>query len=305
MIDELLGRAELKARIEELEDEKHHLQRQLDAESDRRADAVSAKQQAEKRINELEDKITELEDTLDRHQSASDADAGRTPRATDTVRGDRLDEILRRLRSVETGPEGALTAVIEDEDLPLSRTIRSTAGDCGPLVRQAAPTIYYADDAGLISVCLRPPITPEAFTEWDSEFTVDEAWFRPTGTLVFGVVRADVFAVGVYEEGERLTHAGFETDVKSDHSKGGFSQGRFERIRNEQIDNHLDEARELLTETVDEADPDRVILTGGKSVLPELAELADHTATTDAGGKPLDALEHAFADFWSTRVVTL
>jgi len=305
MIDELLGRAELKARIEELEDEKHHLQRQLDAESDRRADAVSAKQQAEKRINELEDKITELEDTLDRHQSTSDADAGRTPRATDTVRGDRLDEILRRLRSVETGPEGALTAVIEDEDLPLSRTIRSTAGDCGPLIRQAAPTIYYADDAGLVSVCLRPPITPEAFTEWDSEFTVDEAWFRPTGTLVFGVVRADVFAVGVYEEGERLTHAGFETDVKSDHSKGGFSQGRFERIRNEQIDNHLDEARELLTETVDEADPDRVILTGGKSVLPELAELADHTATTDAGGKPLDALEHAFADFWSTRVVTL
>ena len=305
MIDELLGRAELKARIEELEDEKHHLQRQLDAESDRRADAVSAKQQAEKRINELEDKITELEDTLDRHQSASDADAGRTPRATDTVRGDRLDEILRRLRSVETGPEGALTAVIEDEDLPLSRTIRSTAGDCGPLVRQAAPTIYYADDAGLISVCLRPPITPEAFTEWDSEFTVDDSWFRPTGKLVFAVVRADVFAVGVYEEGERLTHAGFETDVKSDHSKGGFSQGRFERIRNEQIDNHLDEARELLTETVDEADPDRVILTGGKSVLPELAELADHTATTDAGGKPLDALEHAFADFWSTRVVTL
>ena len=51
MIDELLGRAELKDQIEKLEDEKHHLQRQLAAESERRADAVSDKQQAEKRVN--------------------------------------------------------------------------------------------------------------------------------------------------------------------------------------------------------------------------------------------------------------
>lgn len=305
MIDELLGRAELKERIEALEDEKHHLQRQLEAESDRRADAVSDKQQAEKRVNQLEDKITELEDRLDRHQTADNAETNRTPRDTATVRGDRLTELLRRLRSVETGPEGALTAVIEDEELPLSRTVQSTAGDCGPLIRQAAPTIYYTDDAGLVSVCLRPPLMPDGFTEWDREFTVDDSWFRPTGTLVFGVVRADVFAVGVYEAGERVDHAGFESDVKSDHSKGGFSQGRFERIRNEQIDDHLAEARELLTEMVDQTDPDRVILTGGKSVLPELSALADHTATTDAGGKPVDALEHAFVDFWSTRVVTL
>ena len=305
MIDELLGRAELKDRIQELEDDKHHLQRQLEAESERRADAVSDRQAAEQRVNQLEDKITELEDRLDRQQAAEDTATDRTPRSTDTVRGDRLAEILRRLRSVETGPEGALTAVIEDEELPLSRPVQSAAGDCGPLVRQAAPTVYYTDDAGLVSVCLRPPLMPDGFTEWDDEFRVDESWFRPTGTLVFAVVRADVFAVGVYEAGERAEYAGFETDVKSDHSKGGFSQGRFERIRNEQIDDHLSEARELLTETKAEANPDRVVLTGGKSVLPELSDLADHTATTDAGGKPLDALEHAFADFWSTRVVTL
>ncbi len=305
MIDELLGRTELKERIQELEDEKHHLQRQLEAESDRRADAVSDRQAAEREVNRLEDKITELEDKLDRSQSAGEADSKRTPRRTDTARGDRLAEILRRLRSVETEPEGALTAVIEDQELPLSRAVQSAAGDCGPLLRSAAPTIYYTDDAGVVSVALRPPIMPEAFIEWDSEFTVDASWFQPTGSLVFGVVRADVFAVGIYDDGERVEHAGFETDVKSDHSKGGFSQGRFERIRNEQIDDHLDEARELLAEKIDDTDPDQTILTGGKSVLPELAELADHTATSDAGGKPLDALEHAFADFWSTRVVSL
>ena len=178
------------------------------------------------------------------------------------------------------------------------------AGDCGPLVRGVAPTIYYTDDAGLISVALRPPLLPEAFVDWNDSFRVDEAWFRPTGTLVFGVVRADVFAVGVYEGTERLDYAGFESNVKSDHSKGGFSQDRFERIRNEQIDDHLDEARERLTDKIDAVDPDRVILTGEQSILTQLDDLADHTASTDAGGKPEAALDHAFSDFWTTRLVT-
>ncbi|MFO7834016.1 MAG: Vms1/Ankzf1 family peptidyl-tRNA hydrolase, partial [Halohasta sp.] len=234
-----------------------------------------------------------------------DTDADRSPRGTESLRGERLTEVLDRLQSFETGPEGALTAVLVDAESGLPEPVSEAAGDCAAPLRRAAPTIYYTDDAGLVSAALRPPLMPEAFTEWADAFRVDESWFRPTGTLVFGVVRADVFAVGVYEDGERVDFAGFESDVKSDHSKGGFSQGRFERIRNEQIDDHLDEARELLADHVDRADPDRVILTGERSVLGDLDDLADHIASTDAGGKPEAALEHAFRDFWTTRVVRL
>ena len=305
MLDELLGRAELKDRIEELEDEKHHLERQLEAESERRADAVSDRQQAEQRVNRLEDKITELEDRLSRSEADRETASDRSPRGTESLRGERLAAVLDRLRSFQTGPEGALTAALIDDEGPLPETVSQAAGDCGPLVRRAAPTIYYTDDAGLVSAALRPPLMPEGFVDWAAEFRVQESWFRPTGTLVFGVVRADVFAVGVYEDGQRVDFGGFESDVKSDHSKGGFSQGRFERIRNEQIADHLAEARDLLGDHVDRADPDRVILTGERSVLSELDGLADHTASTDAGGNPEAALEHAFRDFWTTRLVRL
>jgi len=305
MLDELLGRAELKDRIEELAEEKHHLERQLEAESERRADAVSDRQEAEQRVNRLEDRIVELEDRVDRSEADRETATDRSPRGTESLRGERLAAVLDRLRSFETGPEGALTAALVDDEAPLPERVSKAAGDCGPLVRRAAPTIYYTDDAGLVSAALRPPLMPAAFVDWAAEFRVQESWFRPTGTLVFGVVRADVFAVGVYENGERVDSAGFESDVKSDHSKGGFSQGRFERIRNEQIADHLDAARELLTDHVDRVDPDRVILTGERSVLSELDELADHTASTDAGGKPEPALEHAFRDFWTTRLVRL
>jgi len=305
MLDELLGRAELKDRIEELEDEKHHLERQLEAESERRSDAVADRQQAEQRVNRLEDRITELEDRVDRSETDRETATDRSPRGTESLCGDRLAAVLDRLDSFKTGPEGALTAAIVDEEASLPETVESAAGDCGPLVRRAAPTIYYTDDAGLVSVALRPPLMPEGFVDWADGFRVDESWFRPIDSLVFAVVRADVFAVGVYEDGERVDSAGFGSDVKSDHSKGGFSQGRFERIRNEQIADHLDEARELLVDHIEQADPDRVILTGEQSVLPELADLADHTASTDAGGKPEAALSHAFRDFWTTRVVSL
>lgn len=303
MFDELLGRAELKRRIEELEDEKHHLERQLEAESERRSDAVSDRQEAEKHVNQLEDKITELEDRVARSEAETETATDRSVRGTESLRGDRLGDILDRLRSFETGPEGALTAVVDDAEASLPETVSSAAGESGPLVRQAAPTLFYTDDAGLVSVGLRPPLMPEPFVDWDDQFRIEASWFRPTGIFVFGIVRADVFAVGVYEESIRVDFAGFETDVKSDHSKGGFSQGRFERIRDEQIETHLSEARETLVSQIDAVDPDRVILTGDRTMLSELDELADYTASTDAGGKPAAALDHAFTDFWTTRLV--
>ncbi|TQQ81196.1 hypothetical protein EGH24_08685 [Halonotius terrestris] len=303
MLDKLLGRAELKARIEELEDETHHLERQLKAESDRRADAVSDKQAAEEEVNRLEDRIAELEDRVERSQESEDAD--REPRRAESLRGDRLESVLDRLESVTTGPEGALSAAITDDNTLPDAVAAAAGDDCIGVVRRAAPTLYYTDDAGLVSVALRPPIMPDSFTEWDDTFEIDREWFQPVDRLVFAVVRADVCAVGVYEDGDRTDFDGFESSIKSDHSKGGFSQSRFERIRDEQIEEHLEEATDLIESMVEDAEPDRVVLTGEQAIVGELAELADHTASTDAGGKPADALEHAFADFWTTRLVAV
>ncbi|ERH02957.1 MAG: peptide chain release factor 1 (eRF1) [Halonotius sp. J07HN6] len=301
MLDELLGRAELKDRIEELEDDKHHLQRQLEAESERRSDAVSDKQDAEERINRLEDRITELEDRVDQQDTVAETD--REPRQTESLRGDRLDAVLSRLESVSTEPEGALSAAITDADAGLPEAVTTAAGDCAQVVRQAVPTLYYTDDAGLVSVGLRPPIMPDAFTEWTDGFRIDREWFQPTGRLLFAVVRADVCAVGVYEGDSRTTFEGFESNVKSEHSKGGFSQDRFERIRDEQIDEHLTETRDTIETLIEAESPETVIITGEQAVVGELDGLADHTASTDAGGDPEDAIEHGFADFWTTRLV--
>ncbi|MFD1585721.1 Vms1/Ankzf1 family peptidyl-tRNA hydrolase [Halorientalis brevis] len=293
MLDQLLGRAELKARIADLEDEKEHLERQLDAEQERRADAASARQEAEKRVNRLEDRIAELEGTVDRLEGD---DGGHLDfRRTERLRGERLTEVLDRLDSVETEREGALTAYV-DADVP--DRVRDALGERAALVSRAAPCLVCVDDAGLVSTALSVPAPPAPFAEWSAGFSFERSWLEPTGEFTLALVRSDLFAMGEYDGRERTAFHGFDSELKSQHSKGGFSQARFERLRNEQIDTHVDRCLEAL----DERETERLYVVGERTVLGEFSDVADATATVDATGDPEDALADAFHDFWTVKL---
>jgi len=107
--------------------------------------------------------------------------------------------------------------------------------------------------------------------------------------------------MGTYDGDERTAFHGFDSALKSQHSKGGFSQARFERLRDEQIDDHLERCRAAL----DEREGDRLYVVGEGSVLGAFGGLADATATVDATGEPEDALREAWEAFWTVplRVV--
>jgi peptide subunit release factor 1 (eRF1) len=296
MLDRLLGRAGLKARIEELEEEKRHLERRLDAESERRADAVTERQAAEERVNRLEDRIAELEGRID---EGTDAAPDLTPRGTESLRGDRLDEVLARLRSVETGPEGALTAMV-GESVP--DAVDDALGDRAPLARRLAPRLVCVDDAGLVSVALDPPLAPDPFVEWGTGFRLDDAWLRPPEGVTVALVRSDLFAVGVVDgDGGLRDVETVETDVQATHSKGGFSQSRFERRRDEQVAAHLEDCRAVL----DRRDPDRLVLLGERTVLDDVDRDTVAVAPVDATGDPAAALDDAVRSFFTVELTLL
>lgn len=292
IFDEVLGRAALKERIDELESERDRLEQRYEAECDRRADAVRARQDAEERINRLEDRIADLTGQLDRTR---DDEPTLAFRRRERFRGRRLGEVLDRLVSYRTDAEGALTAMVTDSP---PQAVREAFGDRASLVDRAAPCLALTDDVGLVSVALDPPIPPEPFVEWADGFTVDREWFLPTGLHAVAVVRSDLFAYGAYNDEERVHFEGFESDVHGDHSKGGFSQARFERRRDEQIDAHLDRCRDAL----DDHDPDRLIVVGEGTIVDEFVDRADYTARVDATGAPEAALDDAVRSFWTTGV---
>ncbi len=289
MLDDLLGRTELKERIEELAEERERLEARLEAESERRADAVSAKQTAEERINRLKDRIADLEGRLD--VESDDTEVGF--RREETLRGRRVDSVLSRLESFEGDPESVLTAFVEGF---VPEELRELLGDRATLVSRAEPCLVFADDAGILSVALRPPVAPEPFCEYSATPKIDRSWVRPTGRFALALVRSDTFAVGVYRGDERVSFSGFESDVKSDHSKGGFSQSRFERIRDEQIDEHVEKCHAAL----DDTEAERLYVVGDRRLIGRFD--ADATAAVDATGKPKAALSDAFDDFWSVRL---
>lgn len=297
MLDDLLGRTELKSEIEELEGQIERLESQLEAEERRRADAVTERQEAQRRANRMEDRIAELEDRVERLQSGESTVSFRREAL---LQGSRLDEILSRLDSFETGPEGALTAFVSDgRDLP--RELRETLGERAALVSRAAPCMVVGDDSGLVGACLRPAVSPEPFVEWGERFAFERSWFQPRGRYTLALVRSDLFAMGTYQADERIAFHGFDSALKSQHSKGGFSQARFERLRDEQIDDHLKRCLAAL----EERDVDPLYVVGERSVLGEFMHIATETSAVDATGDPEQALREAYEEFWSISLRVL
>ncbi|MDZ7850195.1 MAG: Vms1/Ankzf1 family peptidyl-tRNA hydrolase [Halodesulfurarchaeum sp.] len=294
MLDRVLGRAALKERIESLEEAAASLEAQLESAQERRKEAVRNRQEAEREVNRLEDRVTELEDRVERAESGSrDVEF----RGKTTLRGDRLEAVLSRLESLRTEQEGAMTAMVTGS---VPDPVRDLLGDRSALVSRAAPALVLADDAELVTVALRPPAPPEPFLEFGPAFRIDRAWFQPRGRYTLALVRSDLFAMGTYEDGHRVSFAGFESDVKGDHSKGGFSQARFERRRDQQIDDHLDRVSEALTD----AGETRYVV-GESTLLPEFAAEATVTKPVDATGSPREALEDAHDRFWRTKFYRL
>ncbi|MFB6146774.1 MAG: Vms1/Ankzf1 family peptidyl-tRNA hydrolase [Halobacteriaceae archaeon] len=297
MLDELLGRAALKERIDELEaerealrEERDSLAAQLEAEQERRADAVTARQEAAERVNRLEDRVADLEGRL---EAADDQATEPDFRARETLREDDVTAVLDRLDGVETR-DGALTAMVADGG-HLPDAVRELLGDRAALVRRAAPCLVCADDLGVVAAALRPPLAPDPFCERGDAFRLDRAWFRPPDRYAVALVRADLFAIGTYEDDERTDVGGFESDVQGRHSKGGFSQDRFERRRDEQVDAHLDRCREA----VEDCGVDPLFVVGDAALVEEFADRAAATAAVDATGPPEQALARATAAFWA------
>lgn len=301
MLDDLLGRSELKAEIAELEDElaavkakRDSLSEQLEGTERRRKQAATERQEAQRRANKLEDKVNQLEDTIRRLESD---ESSLSPRRETNLRGGRLAEILDRFDSFQTGREGALTAYLRDgRDIPTE--IREAFGERTVLVSRAAPCLALADDAGVVTATLRPPVAPEPFTEWGDAFQIDREWFEPRGEYTLALVRSDLFAMGTYDGRDQTAFHGFDSALKSQHSKGGFSQSRFERLRDEQIDDHLDRCRAAL----DERETEPLYVVGERSVLGEFMHLADATQAVDATGKPEPALADAWREFWTVQL---
>ncbi len=250
---------DLEDRIEELEEERDSLRKRFEAEKDRRSELSRKKQEAEEQLNRMKDRLESLKAESEEEEPTDTA-------VFSSVEFDKVLGMLDKLESVESGEKDMLTVfspgeVGEVEDFKgLKNAVDQEQMEL--LQRQASFVAFL--DSSLFNLVLRTRPFFEPGWVLDTGFSVepilDFIHREKTWVLVSaGETRIFRESAGETEELEAIRNR-----VDHGHSKGGYSQGRFERKREEQVEEHLQEVGELLREY------DNVYLLGEERLCKEL-----------------------------------
>ena len=250
MVD-LFGKKKLEDRIQELESgitelasEKDELLQTLEKREDKIRKLTSANQEAN----------LALKAAMQRAAAASNASLpGPAGREENKPPGTRLtpremEKLMRRLESCRS-PEDDLLAFFLPYGAPdeaalsveVKRTVLSIKSERGRII------FRYPQ---LFTLVLVPPFPILENSSWEgSVFSLDALReMMETPVLVVSAHAGDTFlGVAFGKEGFEVRDF-VESQVKEKHSKGGWSQKRFERLREEDIQNHVEAVLEKLSD---------------------------------------------------------
>ncbi|QKQ98045.1 hypothetical protein GKQ38_00705 [Candidatus Nanohaloarchaea archaeon] len=277
---------ELENRIEELEEEKEKWRNRFEAEEERRSKLSKKKQEAEERANRLEDKLEGLKSESTEKEEDAEEESERRDLSFDEAR-----RVISKLDSINS-PVGDLATVYHTGDRndlgDLSGLKNSITGDQFREIDDSGVYLFDEDQVFDIFLDFRPFFQAEWFSgqsfELDqvSEFIeMEKVWVKASAgdTKVFREASGEL---------EVIEHV--KDRVNRQHSSGGFSQGRFEKKREEQIEGHLENVREAIP------DHEHVFLVGERSLCKDLP--GEYLGGFDPNRPDLEAL-------YSTGFVTL
>lgn len=289
----------LKEELKELQEEKQKLTEKLEAEGERRKKAVRKKQNAEKEVKELKTKIDELKDKLEKKQP--DVKHQKNIRVEDLSK-ERTKELLDFLSSVEF-KKGRLTSVYIKKDsrnnkgIPELNKIQSSRG-----------IIFLYDDWNILRLGIIPPLPIKEEKETiSSSFSFDYNLFTEPSVYSFAIIRSDIFIVGIYKNSELVFMDNIKSNIKSKHSKGGYSQKRFERKREKQISKHIQRSAEKFEQLIknQEEEINLIAVGGEKNTIKKFKNKLQYeivSKTLDITGERKEALEKGRKNFWKTRI---
>lgn len=264
---DLFGRKQRKQRIEDLEaqlqqckEEKQDLERQRDKHKKRFQEAETAKQQAQRELNKAETKIETLQDRLETTDEQTDKTT------TQPVSLDEMTHLLETLASMSFPGTDAVTR---------ARTIE----DRGEV------TLV---DPHLIGLRFKTPLPLDPFERRQGTFVLEPLEEQLAARYLVMHVSAGGSGAAIIDDQQLQDHTIVTSDIKANHKKGGYSQKRFENIREQQIDEHIETFIDTTT-AIREHGVDQVIITGA----PQLRKRISTEITTDAieRGTPVGAIE--------------
>lgn len=229
---------ELEQKVEELEEKRDEFKSRFEAEEERRSELATKKQKAEKRINVLEQRLQ----TLEEQQKEEEQEEEETIE-TRALSFQEAHRLLKKLDTVES-PEEDLTTIYSpgkissmDDFKGLKNVItREQLED----IQQHESFIAFLDQDFFHEILKTRPFFKSAWSV-DEEFDLGSVLEFIETEKTWVLVSAGETEIYKERAGEFEKVNVFKSRIDKKHSKGGFSQDRFERKREEQVEEHLGE----------------------------------------------------------------
>ncbi len=263
----------LKTRIAELEEENRKLLLQFEKRDEKTKKTIATKQEVDRELNEARQRISSLENDIQRLKKETSGELNFRFSGNLSMR--RLEDIVFLLGSLQSK-----TATLISIYLAKNETLKDIAQDAVDQIESSdrvliekidsstGKAIFY-DTEKIIKLVIIP-----VFPILHSEYALERQFnLQPLKnslvsdrTLVINAHAGETF-IGIVEADTFVEHDIIRSSVMGKHSKGGWSQKRFQSLVEEDINHHADKVRSALVPMIEKYKDIQYVIAGGENRL--------------------------------------
>jgi len=292
----------LRSRVAELEEENGSLSLQIERREDKIRKLTSASQETSLALKAAEQRIAAVQargDGKDERQGAAAKE--RSPNFSRVLKPKEIERLLDRLEACRSPREDLFTAYIT----PGSSAGQKLPPDVGEIVKRTDSDrgVAVFSDSFFFTLALVPPFPlKKDEAVWAGSFRTDPLREMLDTPVLVVAAHAGETLLGVALGREGFAeHAVVKSTVKEKHTKGGWSQKRFERLREEDIRQHADLVVERLPRLLENyrSIPAYAVVSGDPALVKLIAPALDHPILEAKTGrfdrkKPDELLEEVY-----------
>lgn len=263
----------LNAKILELEEENSKLKLQVEKKGDKTKKTLAARQEVDTELNEAKQQIRSLLNEISTLKKETKVELNL--RFSENFFKNRLNDILFLLDSIQSKTATLITIFLAKDDTPAnipsdiaSKIDSSELALIEKIDSHTGKVIFYDTD-GIIKLVMLP-VFPILHSKYSLERHFDIETLKNSlkrdKTLIINAHAGETF-IGIVEDDVFVEHEVVKSSVMGKHSKGGWSQKRFQSLVEEDVRHHADKVKAALDTLLGKHRDIEYVIAGGEGKL--------------------------------------
>ncbi len=263
----------LKAKILELEEKNSKLKLQVEKKEDKTKKTLAARQEVDRELNEAKQQIRSLEYELAKLKKETKGELNF--RFSENFFKNRLYDILFLLDSIQSKTATLITIYLAKDEttanIPsdIASLIDSSERALIEKIDSHTGKVIFYDTDGIIKLVMLT-VFPILHSKYSLERRFDLETLKNSlkrdKTLVINAHAGETF-IGIVEDDVFVEHEVVRSSVMGKHSKGGWSQKRFQSLVEEDVRHHADKVRYSLDTLLGKHRDIEYVIAGGEGKL--------------------------------------